>query len=221
MAVDQVELLIPLQDHPRITRVGTEGAHPVRENEFGVIIVIDDLILVERCFKADTDINHIIDVVDTHPLHHLLEEQESPPSWCDDDFPAADRFGSVENNPCPGGTVKDVSNPPLKRNAYPPAHEPVHEPADELSAPVGSDMGLPDIEQRDTDSLCPPLVDLQVRFLFEDRVQIVLYPRQKPLCLIPGPVLDDKADRVGIILLAVVQQASRADLVPVDHENGR
>ena len=82
-------------------------------------------------------------------------------------------------------------------------------------------MCLANVEEVDADPFRPALVDIQILLLLDGRLQTVLHQGEEPLGLFSGPVIGGKADGVGVVLLAVVQQAAGADLLPVDHENGK
>ena len=219
MAVDQVEPLIPLKHHSRMTRVGAEGSHPVGENKLWIVVVIDNGIVVQRCFESDADIDHIVDVVDTHPLHQLLEKTEPLPPGCDNHFRGANRFRAGDDHPGTDRVVEDIAYFFFQGEAHPPILEFVHEAPDKEPAAVGADVGLADVEESYPDTLGPPPVDLQVLFLLNDRLQMFLYLWKEPFCFFLGPVLSDKADRVRVVLFAVVQQAAGTDPLTIDHEN--
>ena len=128
-------------------------------------------------------------------------------------------FPAGDDDPRPAGIVEDVGHLPLQQELHPAARELVQQALDQDPAAVGAHMGLADVEQGHTEPLRPPPVDLQILFLLDGRLQHTLHQGQQPLGLFPGPGVCGKADGIGVVLLAVVQQTAGADSLPVDHQD--
>ena len=110
--------------------------------------------------------------------------------------------------PGPAAFVEDVSHLPLKHELHAAAFQSGLEAADQGAAAIGADMGLAYVEQVYAEPLRPALVDCQILFFLDDRLQTALHQGEKPFGLFPGPVVGAETDGVRVVLFAVVQQAA-------------
>ena len=190
-------------NHVGVAGVCAEGAHLPGKEELGIIVILYYGKTLLPGLDPDADVHHMIDVAYIQGVHNTLQELETPPAGGDQDSAVADRpLCRADTGACFIQTEHLLS----QGKVHPFFGEFRCQFLYKLQAPVGSQVGLLDLQQLDPQAFGPLCVDTQVRFRQDGRGQLPADQIEVLLRLFTVPVLRGKTDGIGEVHLAVVPE---------------